>query len=402
VPRVAIRRTADDFRVDEELEPAYLDALDASASDAAPHAVCRLTKTDWTTPDACDALAYMLRLRPGAVSWAGLKDRHAVTAQHISVERPSPAVARSLAQGVEGPGWRVRTVGWGTEPIDAAAIRANAFEITVRGLRAQEAELMRTRAERLRAGDALVLVNYFGDQRFGSARHGKGFAARSLIAGNPLGALRLLVGTPARKDQGMQRAFTRLCAERWGDWAALAVGLPACADRRPFERLAAGATPEEAFLAVRPFLRSMCIESYQSLLWNDGARRMVRALGGDAIEAADDFGALVFPLPASVPPAWFGCRPPMPGPDMAFVAPWGDAWREALVAEGLEPAKLVVPGIPELRFGHAERPLVVRAESFAIEPDVADSMEPGARAVAVRFTLPRGAYATVLLRALGQ
>lgn len=44
-------------------------------------------------------------------------------------------------------------------------------------------------------------------------------------------ALRLAVGTPARKDLGVRRAFTRTCAAKWGQWKALAAELPPCPER---------------------------------------------------------------------------------------------------------------------------------------------------------------------------
>jgi tRNA pseudouridine13 synthase len=403
---VAIRRSPDDFRVDEELVSSYASALESSPSEDAPFAVCRLTKSGWTTPDAVDALTRELHLPPRSVTYAGLKDRHAATAQHISLDHPPLGAVRSLARGVEGEGWRARTIGWSARPLDASCIASNTFEIVVRGLVKFEVELMRSRADDLAdANGALLFVNYFGDQRFGSARHGKGFAARPLIAGNPLGALRLAIGTPARKDSGMQRAFTRLCAAHWGNWKRLAAELPECPDRRPFERLATGSEPDAAFMALRPFLRGMCIEAYQSYLWNEGARRMVRALPAQewrTIEAADDFGPLLFPRPTEFPASWLTCEAPMLSPETEFAAPWGDAWQEAITAEGLTTAALVVPGIAALRFGHALRPLLARAAGLVVEPDVDDSTERGSRAVSVRFSLPRGAYATVVLRALGQ
>lgn len=398
---MAIRRDPDDFRVDEEPDPARVAALAASASEDAHVAVCRLSKRAVTTPDAAAGLARALGLPPHAVRWAGLKDRHASTSQLVSIDRPPLHAVRSLERGIEGRGWRARTVGWSGTHVDAGWIRGNAFEIAVRGVDPAALALMHERARLLGAGgDGPWFTNCFGDQRFGSARHGKGFAARSLLAGDVLGALRLLVGTPARKDHGPRRAFTRACGERWGDWAPLARQLPPLPERAPIERLAAGASPEEAFMALPAILRSMSVEAYQSWLWNDGARRMVLAAVPGATVVGDPFGPMAFAPAAEIPPGWFACAPPMPGPGMEFREPWGPAWRAALDAEGLAPDALVVPALPGLAFGTVPRPLLARASAFAIEP-----IAPGqgtAHGAWLRFTLPRGAYATVLLRALGQ
>lgn len=398
---MAIRRDPDDFRVDEEPDPARVASLAASASEQARVAVCRLAKRGTTTPDAAAGLARALGLPPQAVRWAGLKDRHASTSQLVSVDGPPARAVRSLERGIEGRGWRARAIGWSATHVDAGWIRGNAFEIAVRDVGPAGLSLMHERARLLGSGgDGPWFTNCFGDQRFGSARHGRGFAAPSLIAGDVLGALRLLVGTPARKDHGPRRSFTRACSERWGDWAALAGRLPPLPERAAIERLAAGASPEDAFMALPPILRSMSVEAYQSWLWNDGALRMVRTAVPGATLAGGPFGPMAFAPSAAIPPAWFACAPPMPGPGMEFREPWGPAWREALDAQGISPDALVVPAIPGLTFATVPRPLLARATAFAIEPITAGQGD--ARGAWLRFSLPRGAYATVLLRALGQ
>lgn len=396
-----IRREPDDFRVDEEPDPALVAALAASASAEAHVAVCRLAKRSVSTPDAASGLARALGLPTHAVRWAGLKDRHAATSQLVSIDRPPPHAVRSLERGIEGGGWRARTLGWSARHVDPGWIRGNAFEVAVRDLAPTGLALMHERAALLGAGeDGPWFTNYFGDQRFGSARHGKGFAARSLLAGDIAGAIRLLVGTPARKDHGPRRAFTRACARSWGEWAALAVALPALPERAAIERLAAGAPAAEAFMALPAIVRSMAVESFQSLLWNDGARRMVLDAVPGAVVSADDFGPLCFAPATAIPPAWRGCEPPMHGPGMQFREPWGPAWRAALEAEGLSPDALTVPALPSAAFGTVPRPLLARAGSFSIE-DIAPEGR-GRSGAWLRFSLPRGAYATVLLRALGQ
>lgn len=398
---MAIRRDPEDFRVDEEPDAARVASLAASASADAPVAVCRLAKRSLSTPDAAAGLARALGIPPHAVRWGGLKDRHASTSQLVSVERPSASAARSLERGIEGRGWRARTVGWGAAHVDPTWIRANTFEIAVRDVGPEAVARMRERAVLLaEPGGSPCIVNYFGDQRFGSARHGEGFAARALLAGDVPAALRLLIGTPARKDHGPRRAFTRACARWWGDWPRLAEAAPDLPERKAIEALAAGASPAQAFMALPAFLRSMCVEAFQSLLWNDGARRLVRAAVADPIVADDRFGPLLFPRAADLPESWRRCAPPVPAPGMEFAEPWGVAWRAALDAECLAPGSLAVPALPEVTFGQAVRPLVVRADGLGIEAiDATGTCRAGAW---LRFSLPRGAYATVVLRALGQ
>lgn len=396
---MTIRRLPQDFQVDERLAPEWLAALEAARSERTPVAVYRLTKEGLTTPDAVAHLCRSLRVSPGAASYAGLKDRHALTAQHVSIR-----AASALPGTCDGRGWRARLVGWCAVDLTAGAIAGNDFAIVVRGLNARAVAEMERAAAALAIGpDRLRLANYFGDQRFGSARHGRGFAAEALIAGDFDGALRLLVGTPARKDSGRQRTFTRLCAAHWGDWQTLARVLPRCQDRAPFERLAAGAPASDAFQALPRFQQGMCIEAFQSLLWNDTLRRMVETLGVPAHAASDDFGTLLFPQPAHIPSEWEALDIPLLTPDTALEGVWAPHARAALEARGLALERLRVPGMSRPFFGAAGRPALVEAREFALAPPHADDLGGrGAFQRMVRFSLPRGAYATVVLRALGQ
>jgi tRNA(Glu) U13 pseudouridine synthase TruD len=61
-----------------------------------------------------------------------------------------------------------------------------------------------------------------------------------------------------------------------------------------------------------------------------------------------------------------------------------------------------VPGLRRPDFGEAPRGLFAEAAGFALDPPTADELFADRLRRSVRFELPRGAYATVLLRALGQ
>lgn len=400
---MTIRRFPEDFRVEERLSPEYAAALSPERPPGRAFALYRLTKTSLTTPEAAAMLARALGVRPGAAAWGGLKDKHALTIQHVSVALPSGA---EPAEAPGGRGWSAEHLGWALEPMSPAAQCGNLFEIVVRDLSRDAAGMMEERAARLRdPGDpaALLVVNYFGDQRFGSARHGQGFAAPHLIRGDFESALRLLIATPARKDSGKKRQFTRLAAQQWGRWADLVQQLPRCPERAAVEALAAGKTFRDAFAALPYSLQNLCVEAYQSFLWNDTARRLVRSLGDCVITAADPYGDLALPEAGAIPPDWRSLVVPLLGPRTRLDPAWAAAANEALRAEGLSQSDLRIPGLRRPAFDEHPRRLIVAAADFSLEPVQADEASGGRRFKrAVRFVLPAGAFATVVLRALGQ
>jgi len=412
---VTIKQSPADFLVEEVLA----DAVARNVRDApGPHALYRLTKENLTTPDAIAAAARSLGVRPGAVAYAGLKDRHARTVQHVTVQR---AASGALAESAEGPGWRVERIGWLDAPLTAEAIAANRFRITVRdvapaaSVRMDEAVRLLAPAEdqdhpalpvgarKTGAPASLIFVNYFGDQRFGSARHGRGFLAKHLIRGKFEEALRLAIAVWARKDSRRQKEFKRAVAEGWGQWPELAEKLPRCPERRAVEHLAASPADFRGAFAALPYgFQELAVHAYQSHLWNGAARRLVaERCTGPAITARDPFGEMIFPAAAGMPRELLDLEMPLLGHGSELREPWASAAEAVLAEEGIATEMLHIPGLRRPQFGEAPRRLFVRAESFSLSAPVPDQ-GPQRLCRTVAFDLPRGAYATVVLRALGQ
>ena len=142
----------------------------------------------------------------------------------------------------------------------------------------------------------------------------------------------------------------------------------------------------------------MSIEAYQSWLWNDAAQRLASTCAG-ALRTPTEWGELVFPQGSAWSAGWAGLRAVLPAPSATAVEPWSTALADALAAQGLTMDRLVVPGAASPFFGAADRPFAVRTAGFRLD---APEPGPGGADVRVAFGLPRGAYATTVLRALGQ
>lgn len=407
---MTIRRQPEDFLVEERLGEAFARALRPAPDAAATQATFELKKTGVSTTAAVQSLARELGIRNGDMGYAGLKDRHARTVQYVTAPLAPAAAARFAERGLsresEGGSWFAKLIGWSETPIAAEHIDGNRFTIVVRDLARNTTHEMDRRAHVLRDGEDLLVVNYFGDQRFGSARHGGGFAAKHLIRGEFEEALRLLVGTPARKDQGATRTMTRAAATHWGDWKRVLAAMPRMPERGPFEALARGEGFREAFAALPAFTQTICVEAYQSHLWNAVARRLVErtAVERERLEADDPFGAMLFPFARTVPESLRAVELPLFAPSTDYELPWAEDAEHVLAEEGIRLEDLVIPGLRRPYFGEAPRRLFVRAEGFLQEKPVPDSFDRTGKRFArtLRFSLPRGAYATVVLRALGQ
>lgn len=195
-----LRQEAADFQVYEELP--------FGPSGSGEHLLLRVRKTGWTTDAVAGVLARSLDVGRREVSYAGMKDRHAVTEQHFSVQlagRQTPELPRELADGVELL-WAARH----HRKLRRGALSGNRFRLRLRGLSADYAALSARLAAIARGG----VPNYFGEQRFG--REGDNVArARDLLAGRFRTRNRNLRGilySAARSE-----LFNRVLAERIAD-----------------------------------------------------------------------------------------------------------------------------------------------------------------------------------------
>jgi len=407
---VTIRRTPEDFRVEELPTSAFRASLLPEWTPSHPFAAYTLEKQSLATPDAIGFIAREMRVPRTAVSAAGLKDRHAITRQTVTIDT---AALRGRPPGVvEGENWRMTGLGFVPRAADSDIIAANRFTLVVRALDKRAADEMVRRASVLadpRSEGTILFVNYFGDQRFGSNRHGEGWAARALIEGDFEMALKLLIGTPARKDSGPTRALTRALANHWGDWHAALAAFGKMPERAAIETLARGGDFKDAFSALPKFTQEICVEAFQSHLWNAIVRELSDAVADSTVQSAftadDIYGALVFPRATAFTPAFLELGIPLPSPRAIMPECLAEIVAGVLADEGVELGKLRIPGLQRPWFGGGDRPFVARARNFTLSAPMHDEFagnSPLNLACRASFELPRGAYATVLLRALGQ
>lgn len=166
----ALRTTPDDFVVDEV--PAYL------PSGSGEHVFARIEKRGLTTPAAVTAIARALGVRDRDVGVAGMKDRHAVTTQWISLP---PPVAPEAVAALALPDLRVLEVARHPHKLRTGHVRANHFRLRVRGATGPD-PVGRTRAILDRLARAPGAPNWYGEQRFG--RDGDNAArGRELVSG---------------------------------------------------------------------------------------------------------------------------------------------------------------------------------------------------------------------------
>ncbi|EGU60092.1 tRNA pseudouridine synthase D [Vibrio nigripulchritudo ATCC 27043] len=126
------------------------------------HLMLRIRKTGENTSFVANELAKACGVKSKDVSWAGLKDRHAVTEQWLSVHLPkgeTPDLSEFLAQY---PSIEILSKERHNKKLRPGDLRGNHFEITL-----TEVTEVQDIVSRLEKVEKQGVPNYFGAQRFG-------------------------------------------------------------------------------------------------------------------------------------------------------------------------------------------------------------------------------------------
>ncbi|MEL6428113.1 MAG: tRNA pseudouridine(13) synthase TruD [Planctomycetota bacterium] len=376
-----------DFKVDEQLVEGVLQKHGA-------HRVYRVRKEKVTSLEAASTLASALGVAPNDVSMAGLKDRQGVTVQYMSVER-GPTIS------LEEPGLSIREVGFAGAPLTADASEGNAFQIVVRDLGEEEIAHTRTALEEVRANG---VPNYFDSQRFGNLRHGQGWIVLDLVKGDIGGALQRLVASASPFEPPARRRLKDALWRNWGDWhACRSIAGKLGRYHSMFEHLKRDPNDfHGAFERVATRERLIHLYAFQSHLYNRALALLVKESGVRSFTHKGVEGPLRFPREAlPVPDAWNGALV-MPGEALDGVEDpqQRELYGRVLAGLGLEPDQLRLPDIAGLRLKPESRALAFTPEELRVRPAEQDNLFRGRRMVRVRFALPRGAYATLVVRRL--
>lgn len=392
-----IRTKNEDFYVEEIPE--------SNPSGEGPNTWLWIEKNSRTTLDVLLDIARELKINRKQMGFAGMKDKKAVTRQWICISNKTPEELQGLGEKLYNV--KIIDIIPNQKKLRMGQLVGNKFRLMVRdvedpGVAAQEAqEILNQLKER-------GVPNYYGYQRFGKDRPNTHLVGKALIMGGVKEAVDRYIGHPYETEpKHIQEA------RRFYDEGELEESLESMPSGMRYEKMMLRAliremkkrgelTEKSYILALRSIpkpLSRMFVHAYQSYLFNRAVSERTK-LGIDQYVKGDilidneehlihefreeeiDNEIKNFQAHPSSP--LYGSKVPLAGGKL------GEMEQKILDDEELKLEDFKVPQMPKLG-SHGIR----RAMRFKIWDVSAEATDEG---VLVSFSIPKGCYATAVLR----
>jgi tRNA pseudouridine13 synthase len=367
----------------------------------------KVTKTDTETHHFVRDLSRRLRISQKRVSWAGTKDKRAITTQRMSLDSIRLEAPLTLGNAIVEP------IGRSDRPISLGDLEGNDFFITIRAVEGSQDGVARAVASVIdEMRNAHGAPNFFGIQRFGSIRPVNHLVGRELVECDVERAVMTYIGKPFPDEPEDVKEARQLISETYDFKEALQrMPVQLRYERAMLNHLAKHPNDFDGALGVLSMnLQKLFVHSFQSYLFNKMvSSRLERGFpltvgfDGDRVSAPDK-GRVRTVVPKNVQDVnqslaagLASVQMPVPGYDTELSdGVIGQVERDVLVSEGVDLDAFKIDSCPRLASKGVMRNILLPADiKVSVVPD---ELTKDRVKVELRFFLPKGGYATTVLR----
>jgi tRNA pseudouridine13 synthase len=424
-----IRGAVEDFQVEEllvdgskahfippEKESQALGAssLDQQHQQQQHHLLCVLAKQNWDTFFAIKNVANQLSIGQNSIQIAGIKDAKAITAQYVTIENLK--IEDTFRVNVTGI--QLRPVGYLRYPMSVFYLLGNSFKIKITQI-AQDQDVVNSQMDQVikELTELGGMPNYYGHQRFGTARPITHYVGKAIIDGNFEEAAMLFLAKPSL-DEHPESREARIELQQTHDFKAALEHYP---KQLRYERLMLkhlNEKPDEyikAFNVLPLKLQALFVQAYQSYLFNRFLSERIKAglpLNsaeiGDFVVGVERTGLPMVNMPQIVTAQnQIKTNEALAIGKMRLAIPivgfkqklsggiMGELEQRVLQQEGVNLQGFRVTINSQLGNRGSLRTVLTPVKDFKY---LGNSKDTDGLTVSIMFTLLRGCYATVLLR----
>ncbi len=393
---VKLRQVPEDFVVEEVGGPEP-NIQDGWQDDQ--HHLYRLYKRGHDSLALLARLSRELEVPRRAWGLSGLKDRHAVTTQTVSV--PSAhRICTEIGEVNSGDDWSLTLLGGCDQKVRSGVHEWNRFTLNIRDITYEQVQQLPERVVQL---EKHGVPNWFDSQRFGSAIKGV-LPGAHIIERDFEGAMNLYLAQRSPSDRSATRRDKAIIDGCWPNLEQIDAGeLSHKPLRKPIRAYARAIRSEAdnvdpfkaAYLAMPRDLRGMWLSAWQSRRWNQSLAKLFS-------ERFDEH--LLHPV--GIPTGDILLFPHAPA-GRSGVA------KHSLVQNITERLSDMPDSLPMQTedlsdidgfLAEHDRPCIIHPSEFSISEPERDEMNGSGKRkrwkTTLSFSLPPGAYATVVIKRL--
>jgi len=324
-----------------------------------------LKKNNWTTMDAINRVAKHCHTSWKRFTFAGTKDRSAITEQLVSVKGVSEDVLKTIkVKDIE-----LKDFFTSDEPLRLGDLVGNEFIVTVRDYDCKNVKNSLKEFKELLEGGVL---NFFGEQRFGIQRPNNHFIGKSILRENYEEALRELLAKPYEQEGEESKKARQYLWDNWKDWKGALEIFPKylTVERMVLNHLVK--YPNDYVNSIRRLPKNIAkilVYSYQSYLFNLALSQLYKK------GLISDFELV------------------LPGYESDLKSMGAAVYENILEKENITLSDFKVRSYPEISSRGAMRKTLIFPKNFKIIDVKKDYYT-------VSFCLEKSSYATIVLREL--
>ncbi len=364
-----------------------------------------IEKVGRDTLDVVLDVARRLHISRKRMGFAGMKDKRAITRQWLCVSNFNPEMIKNLENKLYKV--KILKIMQNEKKLRIGQAKGNRFRILIRDTKDPEAD-PEVANKILKQLSKMGVPNYYGWQRFGKTRPNTHLVGKAIIKGKLKEAVDLYIGNPYEGEPTDIKTARELYDEGY-----IQKSYECMPKRMRFERMMLGVLIKElnkkgrldessyrlAIESLPKPLKRMFVHAYQSFLFNKAVSHRAkfgidRYVEGDIIIdrdehiiheiKKDEIDKLIKSFKAHPTAPLFGSKVPLADGKI------GEIEKDILKDEDLKLKDFECVKIPKLG-SHGLR----RAIRFKIWDESAEYTDDG---VLVKFAIPKGCYATAVLR----
>ncbi len=399
----SIKDSADDFIVKEiSNRPAEKEGGKFTIAD--------VTTKNWETNRLVRLLARTMGISREKIGFAGTKDKRAITTQLMSFECPPERIDLVTLNDI-----RFENIYTANRGLRVGDLIGNHFDIRVRNCKVEQSKI----SELIQHDIEIInnvggFPNYFGVQRFGTTRPITHIVGEKLVRGDIKGAVMAYISHPSDVEGEDLQAIRK----RFRDGEDYSSIIPDMPKTMGFEKAMAEhliRQPDDYTGAIAEMpgnLQMMFTHAYQSYLFNMMLSERMRQgiplnspIEGDVVIPLDADGNPMHDNPIIVTEKNIDLATRQVSRGRAFISivlygtdsrfaegRMGEIEKKIIENEKLEEKNFIIQGLPHCTSKGTRREIIcpIRDLDFKIEDE----------GYSVRFSLPKGNYATCLMREL--